>query len=223
MSTSSFLPIKCFLFDLDGTLLDTAPDLLAALNAVLLHEGRAPYTLEQARHTVSHGSIGMLELAFGSHQTEAEMAARREVFLAYYQANISRYSRLFDAIPDVLATLEAANIPWGIVTNKPEYLTFPLLQALNLHSRPRSIIGGDTLAVAKPHPEPLMLAASQCGVAPEQCLYVGDAERDIVAGRDAGMKTLIAEWGYLNPNNEHHHWPADGMISNPADMLLWLN
>ena len=223
MPTSSFLPIKCVLFDLDGTLLDTAPDLLAALNAVLVSEGREPYTLAQARHTVSHGSIGMLELAFGLAQTEAEIASRREVFLDYYQANISRHSCFFDAMPDVLARLEADRIPWGIVTNKPEYLTFPLLDALNLLTRPRSIIGGDTLAVAKPHPEPLLLAAEQCGVTPQQCLYVGDAERDIVAGKNAGMKTLIAEWGYLNPNNAHHDWPADGSIANPADLLAWLD
>ena len=223
MPTSSFLPIQCILFDLDGTLLDTAADLLAALNAVLSAEGRVPYTLAQARHTVSHGSIGMLELAFGLEQTEAEIARRREVFLAYYQANISRHSRLFDAMPEVLTALEAEGIPWGIVTNKPEYLTFPLLKALNLHTRARCIIGGDTLAVAKPHPQPLWLAAEQCGVAPQQCLYVGDAERDIVAGRAAGMRTLIAEWGYLNANNEHHDWPADGRIASPADILAWLN
>lgn len=223
MPTSSFLPIKCILFDLDGTLLDTAADLVSALNAVLRAEGREPYTLAQARHTVSHGSIGMLELAFGREQTAAELAHRREVFLDYYQANISCHSRLFEAMPEVLAALEGDNIPWGIVTNKPEYLTFPLLTALDLHRRPRCIIGGDTLAVAKPHPQPLWLAAEQCGVAPQHCLYIGDAERDIVAGRAAGMKTLIAEWGYLNPNNEHHDWPADGSIASPADILAWLH
>ncbi|WP_323128871.1 HAD family hydrolase [Thiothrix litoralis] len=223
MPTNSFLPIKCILFDLDGTLLDTALDLLAALNAVLLAEGREPYTLAQARHTVSHGSIGMLALAFGLEQTEADIARRRKIFLDYYQANISRHSRLFEAMPDVLARLEADHIPWGIVTNKPEYLTFPLLEALNLHTRPRSIIGGDTLEVAKPHPEPLLLAAEQCGIAPQQCLYIGDAERDIVAGRNAGMRTLIAEWGYLHPNNEHLGWPADGSIANPTAILDWLN
>jgi phosphoglycolate phosphatase len=223
MPTSSFLPIKCVLFDLDGTLLDTAADLLAALNAVLYAEGRDPYTLAQARHTVSHGSKGMLELAFGLEQTDADIARRRAVFLDYYQANISTHSHLFEAMPAVLQALEADRIPWGIVTNKPEYLTFPLLKNLELDTRAGCIIGGDTLAVAKPHPQPLLLGAERCGVAPSQCLYIGDAERDIVAGRKAGMKTLIAEWGYLNANNEHHHWLADGSIASPADILAWLN
>lgn len=223
MPTSSFLPIKCVLFDLDGTLLDTAPDLLAALNAVLVAEGREHFTLSQARHTVSHGSIGMLELAFGTEQSAADLQRRREIFLDYYQANISRHSCLFEAMPAVLETLESGGIPWGIVTNKPEYLTFPLLTALDLHTRPACIIGGDTLPVAKPHPEPLLLAAQRCGIPPAQCLYVGDAERDIVAGRNAGMQTLIAEWGYLNANNEHHAWPADGSLVHPAELLVWLN
>lgn len=222
MPINSVSPIKCVLFDLDGTLLDTAPDLLAALNAVLSAEGREPFTLVQARHTVSHGSIGMLELAFGTEQSTADLQRRREMFLDYYQTNISCHSRLFDAMPDVLETLEAGGIPWGIVTNKPEYLTFPLLTALNLHTRPACIIGGDTLSVAKPHPEPLLLAAHRCGIPPAQCLYVGDAERDIVAGRDAGMQTLIAEWGYLNVNNEHCAWPANGSLAHPAELLAWL-
>lgn len=222
MPTSSFLPIKCVLFDLDGTLLDTAPDLLAALNAVLVAEGREHFSLSQARHTVSHGSIGMLELAFGTEQSAADLQRRREIFLDYYQANISRYSCLFEAMPAVLETLEADGIPWGIVTNKPEYLTFPLLTALDLDTRPACIIGGDTLPLAKPHPEPLLLAAQRCGIPPAQCLYVGDAERDILAGRNAGMQTLIAEWGYLNANNEHRAWPADGSVTHPAELLAWL-
>lgn len=222
MPTSSFAPIKCILFDLDGTLLDTAPDLLAALNAVLVAECRTPFTLEQARHTVSHGSAGMLALAFGEGQTEADLQRRRRIFLDYYQANISRHSCLFATMPDVLETLEGAGIPWGIVTNKPEYLTFPLLTALDLHTRPRCIISGDTLSVAKPHPEPLLLAAQQCATDPTHCLYVGDAERDIVAGRNAGMKTLVAAWGYLDANDDHHAWQADAIIDHPADILRWL-
>lgn len=223
MPTPAITPIKCILFDLDGTLLDTAADLVAALNAVLLAENRAPYTLAQARHTVSHGSVGMLELAFGKDQTEDELQGRRRIFLDHYQANLSQHSRLFADMPAVLATLEAAEIPWGIVTNKPEYLTFPLLTALDLHTRPRCIIGGDTLAVAKPHPEPLLLAAQQCATAPEQCLYIGDAERDIEAGRNAGMKTLVAAWGYLEDNDAHHGWQADGIIDSPSDILRWLH
>lgn len=223
MPTSSFSPIKCILFDLDGTLLDTAPDLIAALNAVLVAEGRATCTLEQARHTVSHGSPAMLEFAFGADQSAADLQRRRSQFLDYYTRNISRHTTLFDAMPDVLATLEASGIPWGVVTNKPEYLTFPLLDVLNLRARAGSIIGGDTLEVAKPHPKPLLVAAQQCGVLPEHCLYIGDAERDIIAGRKAGMKTLVAEWGYLDPGDVHLGWQADAVIASPADILRWLD
>lgn len=223
MPTSSFSPIRCILFDLDGTLLDTAPDLMAALNVVLAAEGCAACTLEQARHTVSHGSHAMLEFAFGADQPAADMQRRRSLFLDYYASNISRHTTLFDAMPEVLATLEAAGIPWGIVTNKPESLTFPLLEALGLRTRAGSIIGGDTLEVAKPHPKPLLLAAQQCGVLPGHCLYVGDAERDIIAGRDAGMKTLVAAWGYLESGDAHYGWQADAVIASPADILRWLD
>jgi phosphoglycolate phosphatase len=216
-------PIQCILFDLDGTLLDTAPDLLAALNAVLVAEGLESCALETVRHTVSHGKEGMLAQVFGASQTEADLQRRSGVFLDHYVANISRYSTLFESMPEVLATLEGAGIPWGIVTNKQEHLTFALLDALDLRHRAASVIGGDTLEVAKPNPKPLLLAAEQCGVAPRHCLYVGDAERDIAAGRNAGMTTLVAAWGYLNPNDEHLGWQADGIIANPADMLAWLD
>ena len=213
--------IQCVLFDLDGTLLDTAPDLVAALNAVLLSEGREPYTLAQARHTVSHGSIGMLEFAYGMEQTTADIERRRRIFLDYYIANISRHTRFFAQVPPLLERLKHAGLPWGIVTNKPEYLTFPLLHDMALAERARCIVGGDTLAVAKPHPEPLLLAAEQCGVAPEACLYVGDAERDIQAGRSAGMKTLAAAYGYVQ-QDEHLAWQADGVIAQPLEILNWL-
>ena len=214
-------PIQCVLFDLDGTLLDTAPDLLAALNAVLSSEGRKPYTLAQARHTVSHGSIGMLELAFGVGQAAPELERRRRIFLDHYAANISRETTFFATVPDLLGRLEQAEIPWGIVTNKPEYLTFPLLRDMALTERAQCIVGGDTLAVAKPHPEPSLLAAQQCGVAPEACLYVGDAERDIQAGRSARMQTLAAAYGYVQ-DDEHLAWQADGIIDDPLAVWDWL-
>ena len=213
--------IQCVLFDLDGTLLDTAPDLIAALNAVMLSEGREPYSVSQARHTVSHGSVGMLEFAFGCEQTPAELAQRRQIFLDYYAANISERTTFFAQVPALLSQLEQAGLPWGIVTNKPEYITFPLLADMGLSERPRCIVGGDTLAVAKPHPEPLWLAAEQCQIAPAHCLYVGDAQRDIEAGRSAGMKTLVAAYGYVH-DNEHLAWQADGIIDQPYDVLSWL-
>lgn len=151
------------------------------------------------------------------------MQCRRNLFLAHYAAHISRHTRLFDTMPEVLATLEAAGMPWGIVTNKPAYLTTPLLEALALHQRAASVISGDTLEVAKPHPRPLLVAAQQCGVLPRQCVYVGDAERDIAAGRSAGMTTLIAGWGYLPSGGEHQGWQADAVVARPLDLLSWLD
>lgn len=222
MLTGGFPSIRCVLFDLDGTLLDTATDLLAALNAVLAAEGREPFTLEQARHTISHGSAGMLDLAFGREQLAADKQRRREIFLNYYIDNISHHTVFFAGMEDLLTQLENNGVPWGIVTNKPAYLTDALLRDLDLLERPMTIVSGDTLSVAKPHPEPLLLAARQCRVKPEQCIYVGDAERDIIAGREAGMKTLIAAYGYLDANNEHLNWPADGIIQTPADITEWL-
>ncbi len=224
MLTSSFLPIKCVLFDLDGTLLDTAPDLLAALNAVLVAEGREHYTLAQARHTVSHGSKGMLELAFGMDQTETELHRRRRVFLDYYQANISRYSCLFDAMPDVLACAGSCRHAVG---NRHQQAGIPDL--FRCWMRWICVTVRAALLVAIPwrlpshDPEPLLLAAEQCGAPLQHCLYVGDAERDIIAGRNAGMTTLIAAWGYLNANDEHLDWQADGIIATPAEILGWLS
>jgi len=222
MPTSSILPISCILFDLDGTLVDTAPDLLNALNVVLAADGLEACSMERARPIVSHGHMAMLRAAFGEHQTEIDAKRRQRLFLDYYTANICRVSALFETMPEVLETLEAQGKPWGIVTNKPEYLTWPLLDALGLRHRAGSVIGGDTLEVAKPHPKPLLVAAQQCGVAPQHCLYVGDAERDIIAGRGAGMATLVAAYGYLSDTDQPHEWQADGLVDSPGGILAWL-
>lgn len=219
--TSSRRPTKCILFDLDGTLVDTAPDLVHALNAVLNAEGCDPLPFKQARATASHGSAFMLKHAFGD-MDEAQLAQRQAIFLDYYANNIAVDSVLFPGIRTHLEHLEANSISWGVVTNKPEHLTNALLRELGLLERACSVIGGDTLDVAKPHPKPLREAASRCGVDPKHCLYVGDAERDITAGRDAGMLTLLASYGYIGTEDDIQSWGADGIIQHPAEIQGWL-
>ena len=223
MLTSSDLPISCMLFDLDGTLVDTAPDLVNALNAVLHQEGLTPYPLDQIRPTVSHGTVAMLNHAFGNSQPEIDFKRRQQVFLDYYLANICVQSQLFTGMSLLLNTLQTKGIPWGVVTNKPHYLTVPLMRALGLVEQASSIVSGDTLSVAKPHPEPLLLAAQQCGVNPTECLYIGDAQRDIIAGQRAGMRTVVAQYGYLSAADLVEDWQADFRIQTPLELLRFIN
>ena len=223
MLTSSDLPISCMLFDLDGTLVDTAPDLVNALNAVLHQEGLTPYPLDQIRPTVSHGTVAMLNHAFGNSQPEIDFKRRQQVFLDYYLANICVQSQLFTGMSLLLNTLQTKGIPWGVVTNKPHYLTVPLMRALGLIEQASSIVSGDTLSVAKPHPEPLLLAAQQCGVNPTECLYIGDAQRDIIAGQRAGMRTVVAQYGYLSAADLVEDWQADFRIQTPLELLRFIN
>lgn len=223
MLTSSDLPISCMLFDLDGTLVDTAPDLVNALNAVLHQEGLTPYPLDQIRPTVSHGTVAMLNHAFGNSQPEIDFKRRQQVFLDYYLANICVQSQLFTGMSLLLNTLQTKGIPWGVVTNKPHYLTVPLMRALGLIEQASSIVSGDTLSVAKPHPEPLLLAAQQCGVNPTECLYIGDAQRDIIAGQRAGMRTVVAQYGYLSAADLVEDWQADFRIQTPIELLRFIN
>ena len=223
MLTSSDLPISCMLFDLDGTLVDTAPDLVNALNAVLHQEGLTPYPLDQIRPTVSHGTVAMLNHAFGNSQPEIDFKRRQQVFLDYYLANICVQSQLFTGMSLLLNTLQTKGIPWGVVTNKPHYLTVPLMRALGLVEQASSIVSGDTLSVAKPHPEPLLLAAQQYGVNPSACLYIGDAQRDIIAGQRAGMRTVVAQYGYLSAADLVEDWQADFRIQAPLELLRFIN
>ena len=223
MLTSSDLPISCMLFDLDGTLVDTAPDLVNALNAVLHQEGLTPYPLDQIRPTVSHGTVAMLNHAFGNSQPEIDFKRRQQVFLDHYLANICVQSQLFTGMSLLLNTLQTKGIPWGVVTNKPHYLTVPLMRALGLVEQASSIVSGDTLSVAKPHPEPLLLAAQQCGVNPTECLYIGDAQRDIIAGQRAGMRTVVAQYGYLSAADLVEDWQADFRIQTPLELLRFIN
>lgn len=210
------------LFDLDGTLLDTAPDLARALNRIRLEDGLPPLPYAAVRPHVSHGSIALTSLAFDFDEASAEFESRRQRLLQAYHQDVARGSRLFSGMDAVLEKIEATGRPWGIVTNKPGWLTTPLLQALRLDRRAACVISGDTTTRSKPHPEPLLSAACQLGIAPADCLYVGDAERDVVAAIAAGMPVLVALYGYLTAQDEPHSWGATATIEHPGDLLSWL-
>jgi phosphoglycolate phosphatase len=210
---------EAVLFDLDGTLIDTAPDMGGALNNLLREENREPLPLATIRPYVSQGGLVLTRLGFGGTVDEAEIEPLRQRFLQHYRAIVADNSRLFDGFEAVLADLEARSLPWGIVTNKPEWLTHPLLEQLGLAARSAVVIGGDTLEQRKPHPQPLLVAAERIGVDCRQCVYVGDDERDIVAGRAAQMKTLVAAWGYIEDAAAIAAWNADGVVDKPSDLL----
>ncbi len=215
--------IRTVLFDLDGTLADTAPDLAAALNKVLVEEGRAPLPYPRIRPVVSHGSTALIRLGFNKEPSNAEFAGLRERLLAHYAENVCRDTRVFPGVPELLDELQRRGICWGIVTNKPAFLTDPLIARLGLNHRPACVVSGDTTPNRKPHPEPMLHA---CGIAraqPSESLYVGDAERDIQAGREAGMKTLVALFGYIGENEDPTKWGADGMVNAPLEVLPWID
>lgn len=215
-------PTAAVFFDLDGTLLDTAPDMVGAV-LKLCDEEQHPYPDQNiARSLVSNGSLGLVNLAFGADQDEADRSRRIERFLAIYAEYICVDSHLFEHIEALLEVIESFDIPWGIVTNKPGWLTEPLLQQLKLDQRIVCQFSGDTLPQRKPHPAPLFAAAEAAGVNPEQCLYLGDAERDIEAGNAAGMTTLTALWGYIEANQDPIDWGANGMLVNPLEAVEWI-
>jgi len=215
--------ISSVLFDLDGTLLDTAPDMTNALNLLLEEEDKAPLATEYCRDHVSHGSVAMITLGFGDQQDSDEFERRRLRFLHLYEKNLCLDTKLFAGMDELLYFLEDNAIRWGIVTNKPAFLTEPLLQELKLYDRACSIVSGDTVTQRKPNPEPLYLAASQCQSLATDCIYIGDAERDIEAGKRANMKTLIASYGYIDDTQKPMDWGADGIIEFPDEVIPWLN
>jgi phosphoglycolate phosphatase len=209
---------RAVLFDLDGTLLDTAPDMVATLNQLQAEESRQPLAYESARAYVSSGVLGMLKAAFGD-LPEAERNRLRERYLAIYVDRLAVGTRLFDGMGEVLAHLEDAGMPWGVVTNKPAFLTEPLLERLELRARCACVVSGDTLLRRKPHPDPLVHALGLIPAAAASSLYVGDAERDITAGRAAGMRTVAALYGYIPPGEDPASWGADHFIDSPDELL----
>jgi phosphoglycolate phosphatase len=207
--------IRAVLLDLDGTLADTAPDLVAVLNRLLLEHGRPRMPYAIARNEVSNGALGLLRLGFGEGGDSGEREALRARFLELYARNVCVNSRLFIDLKILYDSLP--EIAWGVVTNKPEALTHPLIEGLGL-SGLACVVGGDRLPQRKPHPAPLLLAAAEIGVPPERCVYVGDAPRDVAAGRAAGMATIVAAYGYIRPGEPVAGWGADAVIRHPAEL-----
>jgi phosphoglycolate phosphatase len=206
------------LFDLDGTLLDTAPDMVATLDELLREHSRDPLPFELARSHVSNGSLGLLRLAFGE-LPDAERRRLQLRFFDLYDQRLAATTRLFEGMAETLAAIEAAAIPWGVVTNKPARFTEPLLERLELRERCACVISGDTVSERKPHPMPLLRALELISADASSAVYVGDAARDIVAGRAAGMRTVAALYGYIPADDLPAAWGADHDIRRPVELL----
>jgi 2-phosphoglycolate phosphatase len=215
--------VRTVLFDLDGTLADTAPDLGDALNRMLVNAHRAALPQGTIRPEASHGTTGLLRLGFGIGPDDPRFEPLRRQFLELYQERLYVHTRLFPGVDALLAGLYTRGLRWGIVTNKPGFLTEPLVERLGLLNAAVCVVSGDTTTNRKPHPEPLLHACTLAGCTPPQCLYVGDAERDIQAGRAAGMLTLAARFGYIRAHENPLEWGADGTIDAPLEILDWLD
>lgn len=213
---------EAVLFDLDGTLIDSAPDLAGAANDVRAQRGLPALAFEVLRPMVGAGARGMVGAAFGVRPGESEFDALRDAFLARYAERMLMHTRVFDAMQPVLLALERAGLRWGIVTNKAARFTEPIVDGLGLSARVAALVCGDTTPHSKPHPAPLLEGARQLGLAAVRCVYVGDDLRDVQAGRAAGMATLAAEWGYLGEGLAVHEWGADAVLPLPSDLLNWL-
>jgi 2-phosphoglycolate phosphatase len=217
------MPMKAMpssvLFDLDGTLVDTAPDMAFALNQLLVERGRSPLPYENIRPQVSNGARGLLGLGFSIDSPHPDYDPLRKRFLELYQRDLCVHSRLFDGMEEVLQSLEQRGISWGIVTNKPGWLTEPLVQALGINARAACVVSGDTCERSKPHPAPLLHAAKIIGTVAARCLYVGDAIRDIEAARAAGMSVIAAQYGYLEEGTDPASWGADALATHPLELL----
>ena len=213
--------ITTILFDLDGTLVDTAPDLGHALNLQLIHHGKAPLADAAIRPFASHGSRGLVGLGFGIMPTDENFIAMRDEYLSIYESVFTRSPVLLPGIADLLQAIESKGLKWGIVTNKPRRFTVGLIESmgLNLENRAVCIVCGDDAPQPKPSPATLLMACEQVNVKPENCIYVGDAERDIIAGKAAGMKTVVALFGYIDVSDKPYEWGADALIEKPNDLF----
>jgi 2-phosphoglycolate phosphatase len=222
MSGANGQAIRGVLFDLDGTLLDTAHDFTDALNTLRAEENLPPLLHEKVRCQVSHGGHALVRLSFGV-LPPAEHDAMWKRLLTLYRGQLAKHTCLFSGGDEMLRDIEHRGLSWGIVTNKPGWLTEPLLIEVNLHSRARAVVSGDTFPERKPHPRPLLHAAELMGVAPAECVYVGDAERDTQAAQAAGMYSLIAGFGYLGDGDRAGEWFQHGWLDSPLDLLGWLD
>ena len=213
---------RAVLFDLDGTLADTAPDLARALNRVRAAHDLAPMPLELTRSYTSSGARGLLKVGFGLDPGNERYEALKLQFLDFYAAEICVDTCLFDGMAELLDQFDRDRLPWGVVTNKAERFTLPLLQGLRLGERAACIVGGDTTARLKPHPDPLLHAAAALRLPPSDCLYIGDDLRDVQAARAAGMRVLAAKYGYLGDGGAIESWQADAIIEHPREVLDFL-
>ena len=216
---SSFDNIQAVLFDLDGTLIDSAPDLGAAADKMRTQRGLPSLPLSAYRPMAGAGARGMLGVAFDMTPEHPEFAVYREEFFVNYENAMTERTVIFEGVPDMITALVRCGLPWGVVTNKASRFTLPLTSAIPLFASAGAIVSGDTTPHAKPHPEPLFEAARRLGVAPERCVYVGDDERDIVAGLAAGMQTVAATYGYLGQQADVQRWGAHLHIDAPLALL----
>jgi 2-phosphoglycolate phosphatase len=218
VSRRSGAAVRSVLFDLDGTLADTAPDLGFALNQQRLARGMPELSIVELRTHASSGARGLLHQGFGIHPEDTGYVEMRDEFLNIYEKNLSRSSALFPGVASLLDEIEARGLTWGIVTNKAERFTIPLLRALRLLDRAKCVICGDTTPFAKPHPAPLIEALSKIGTTAAQCVYVGDDERDVQAGHAAGMSVIVVRYGYLGNGRPPEEWGADLFIDSAAEL-----
>lgn len=214
--------VRAVLFDLDGTLIDSAPDLGAAADKMRLDRGLPSLPYERYRLMAGAGARGMLGVGFGLTPESPEFAAMREEFFQNYERCMTERTYAFEGVTQLIDSLQSAAMPWGVVTNKSMRFTDPLTRQMPLFAKAGAIVSGDTTPHAKPHPAPLLEAAARIGLAPEHFVYVGDDERDIIAGRAAGMKTVAACYGYLGASSETLHWQADAQINSPLELLQLL-
>jgi 2-phosphoglycolate phosphatase len=217
-----FTGIRAVLFDLDGTLIDSAPDLGAAVDRMRVARGLASLPLDRYRPMAGAGARGMLGIAFDMTPEHPDFPAMREEFFQSYEARMTELTRVFDGVADLVASLVDRRLAWGVVTNKSMRFTGPLTKSMPLFRSAGTVVGGDSTPHAKPHPAPLLEAARQLGIAPQDCVYVGDDERDIQAGRAAGMATVAATYGYLGGNADVAGWGADADIGDPSELLSLL-
>ena len=215
--------LSCVLFDLDGTLIDTAPDLFACLNKSLVQHGYDPATIDEIKPSISHGAVVLVDKLLQQSANTETKALIVETMMDIYLNNIAEHSVFFEGMAETLEVIEAQGLKWGVVTNKRERYTNPLMSALNLTERAACIISGDTTGNPKPHVEPMLAACKIAHVNPEECFYIGDASHDIEAGKNAKMKTLVALYGYIKEDDRPETWGADALIASPLELTALIN
>lgn len=216
-------PIEAILFDLDGTLFDTAPDFIAVVNQLRAEDQLAPLSDQAIRAQVSNGARALVTLAYDLREGESGFAAQRQRLLDAYQQHLDVHTCTFPGIDPLLLAIEAQNIPWGIVTNKPSTYTNPLLNGLGYDERCATVVCPDHVTRTKPDPEPLLLACQHLNVLPQHCVYIGDHQRDIDAGRAAGMRTAACAYGYIESTSPPQSWQADFIADSADELLHWFN